>query len=274
MNGTRTEAQPSFDVCIDVLGPIQIEGTHHGAEVRPRAKSKEMVALLALHRPGYTAAELKTLLWPGRPPSDLTFHKTVSAARAWLSRVEGENLIPRRTAGGQVSDPFLVRGFEVGELWGEFARVPYLLEPCVGTTWDLFQWQVDNARGPDTADRLNDALALVRGEPLAGDGDLTWAVADMMEMTDAIGDAAHLLAQLRLEAGDVEGAAEAARRGLRGSPWAQRLYGDLILAAHEGGDPAGMIDVWNELRARLEDDDEINLEVRAIYDRCTNGPAR
>ncbi len=98
-------------------------------------------------------------------------------------------------------------------------------------------------------------------------------------MRCAIGDAAHDLAQLRLEANDLPRATAAARQGLRGSPWDQRLYGDLMLAAHKAGNPAGVVDVWNELRARLEDEDDdidirIDPEVRAIYERCCKRHAR
>lgn len=115
----------------------------------------------------------------------------------------------------------------------------------------------------------------MRGEPLAGEDLPAEAMLTISDMSIAIGDAAHRLAQLRLEAGDVARAAEAARHGLRGSPWEQRLHGDLMLAAHQSWNPAGVTDVWNELRARLENNDiEIIAEVREIYDRCRKRHAR
>jgi len=42
----------------------------------------------------------------------------------------------------------------------------YLSALSVGTDWDRFQWLKRNARGAAAADRLTEALALVRGEPL------------------------------------------------------------------------------------------------------------
>ena len=42
----------------------------------------------------------------------------------------------------------------------------YLLALSVGTDWDRFQWLKRNARGAAAADRLTEALALIRGEPL------------------------------------------------------------------------------------------------------------
>jgi len=52
-----------------------------------------------------------------------------------------------------------------------------------------------------------------------------------------------------------------------------------MLAAHKAGNPGGVGDVWNELRARLEDEDDdvdirIDPEVRAIYQRCCKRHAR
>jgi len=253
------DPEPSFDVCIQVLGPIAATGNHDGGRGKaPRSKSMEMAVLLALHRPGYTAAQIEGFLWPKKPPARSTFHSTASVARAWLRRVEDEDLIPKAAIGGGMTR--------------------YRVAPCVGTDWDRFQWLRRNARGAVAADRLTEALALVRGEPLAGE-DWAWALPNVTEMRCAIGDAAHDLAQLRLEAKDLPRATEAARQGLLGSPWDQRLYGDLILAAHKAGNPAGVTDVWNELRARLEDEDDdvdirIDEEVRSIYDRCGKRHAR
>ena len=253
------DPEPAFDVCIRVLGPIDATGNHDGAAVKPRAKSVEMAVLLALHRTGYTAAQIQGFLWPKRAPARSTFHSTVSVARAWLRRIEDEDLIPKSAVDGGMTR--------------------YRVALCVGTDWDRFQWLTRNARGAAAADRLTEALALVRGEPLTGAEDCAWALPIITEMRCAIGDAAHDLAQLRLEANDLPRATAAARQGLRGSPWDQRLYGDLMLAAHKAGNPAGVVDVWNELRARLEDEDDdvdirIDPEVRAIYERCSKRHAR
>ena len=252
------DPEPRFDVCIGVLGPIEAHGNHHGAGLNPRAKSKETVVLLALHRAGYTAAQIEGFLWPKRAPARSTFHTTISTARAWLRRVENDDLIPKRAVDGGI------------------AR--YRVAPYVGTDWDRFQWLVRNATGTAAVRRLTEALTLVRGEPLAGE-DWPWALPNTTEMRCAVGDAAHRLAQLQLEAKDLARATEAARQGLKGSPWDQRLYGDLMLAAHKAGNAASVTDVWNELRARLQDEDDdidINIDddVQAIYQRCGKRYAR
>ncbi len=254
------DPEPAFDVCIEVLGPIGVTGNHEGRRGKPpRSKGMEMAVLLALHRPGYTAAQIEGFLWPKKPPARPTFHSTVSAARAWLRRVKDEDLIPKSAVDGGMTR--------------------YRVAPCVGTTWDKFQWLRRNARGAAAADRLTEALALVRGEPLTGGEEWPWTMPNGTEMRCAIGDAAHELAQLRLEAKDLPRATEAARQGLLGSPWDQRLYGDLMLAAHKAGNPAGVTDVWNELRARLVDEDDdveirIDDDVQAIYERCGKRYAR
>ena len=257
------DPEPTFDVCIRVLGPIEATGNHDGAAMKPRPKSLDMAVLLALHRPGYTAAQIKGFLWPKGDPYPSTFHAAVSGARAWLRRVADENLIPYAAddqPGAALADAAW------SDVAGGMAR--YLLAPCVGTDWDRFQWLERNARGAAAADRLTEALALVRGEPLAGK-EWGWALLDTSKMCCAIGDAAHRLAQLRLETNDVSGARAAARAGLQGSPWDQLLYGDLMEASSMGGDPEGVEEARRELVALLGGEDlEIRFEVEAIYQRC------
>jgi len=174
-----------------------------------------------------------------------------------LRRVPDEDLIPNTAVAGGMTR--------------------YRVEQCVGTDWDRFQWLKRNARGAATADRLTEALALVRGEPLTGAEDWAFTPPYITEMRCAIVDAAHRLAQLRLEANDLARATEAARQGLRASPWEQLPYGDLMMVAHKAGNPSGVQDVWNELLARLEEDDgdvTIKPGVQAIYDRCGKRYAR
>ena len=251
------DPEPNFDVCIRVLGPIEVTGNHDGAAMKPRPKSLDMAVLLALHRPGYTAAQIKGFLWPKRAPAKSTFHSTASAARALLRRVPDEDLIPNTAVAGGMTR--------------------YRVKQCVGTDWDRFQWLKRNARGAATADRLTEALALVRGEPLTGAEDWAFTPPYITEMRCAIVDAAHKLAQLRLEANDLPRATEAARQGLRASPWEQLPYGDLMMVSHKAGNPSGVQDVWNELRARLEEEDgDVTIEpgVQAIYDRCGKRHAR
>ena len=242
------DPEPTFEVWVRVLGPIEVDGKGFD-----RGKSRELAVALAL-RPGLTTAQLDELLWPGGGKVvGSTRNSTVSAARAGLRRTEKENLIPYGPVDG-----------------GEFR---YRLDPRVGTDWDLFRWLARQS-GPGEADRLTRALDLVRGEPLgAPPSGFVWAQEAIWEMRQAIADAAHRLAQLRLETLDLPRATRAARAGLLAEPWDQWLYADLMQAAEAAGNPAGVEAAYSELTRRLEtldNDDKPHSDIEGIYRRCRN----
>lgn len=115
----------------------------------------------------------------------------------------------------------------------------------------------------------------MRGEPFgAPTTGWAWAQPHITEIVCAVGDVAHTLAQLRLEALDLPRATAAARAGLLASPWDQRLHADLMQVADAAGNPAGVKAIWNELLSRFDDEDQIRPDVATVYKRCRNRAER
>jgi len=244
---TAHDPEPKYEIPFRVLGPPEFDVPGSFS----RGKARELLIALALNRDGLTTAQLDELLWPGTRVVGSTRNSTVSSARAALRRTEKEDLLPYRCVDGQMR---------------------YVLDPVAGIQdWDRFRWLARNAIGAGEADRLTEALALVRG-PSFGAPTSGWGCTHthVTEMVCSIGDVAHRLAQIRLAALDLPRATAAARAGLRASPWDQRLYGDLMETAEAAGNPAGVNAVWNELVRLLEDldNDQPHSEIEAIYRRC------
>jgi LysM repeat protein len=217
-----------------VLGRIQVERADDSAAPHRRRRVSELVAYLGLH-PGATGSEIDEALWPGRRVEKSTRHPFISRARQWLGRnPEGELYLPLVADGGQ-----------------------YRLRPEVSCDWHDFvrfsQLGLDSGRPGASALALAAALDLVRGRPFLGvdPATYTWAEADIQEMISAIVDVAHLLAQMRLEAGDFRGAQHAVARGLLAEPCSELLYRDAMKAAIAIGDVAELDRLSGRLRSEI-----------------------
>jgi DNA-binding SARP family transcriptional activator len=234
---------------VSVLGRVQVRVD--GRRLRMgRAKSVELLVYLAMHPEGADADELWEALWPDRPMSPALLHTTVSVARRSL-RESAER-------------PPLVSDAREGRL--------YHLAGPLQLDWDRFvQLAEDGTRGGHaSADALAlaAALDLVRGVPFttAASGSYDWARSERTEMEAAIGSVAERLGQLRLERGDVIGARQAARRGLRGAPYDERLYRLLMWAAHASDNPGGIDSVMHELTSVLGvGSDDTEWQTRDLY---------
>ncbi len=118
---------------------------------------------------------------------------------------------------------------------------------------------------------LHQALDLVTGSPLesAAPNGYEWALVHRTEMESAIGDAADHLARQYLDRHDHPGATWAARRGLLASPYDERLYRQLMLAAYTAGNPAGVDAIMRELihvlDAEAEPLDDLHPDTIALY---------
>jgi hypothetical protein len=166
----------SSGVLVAVLGPVVIEGL-----VRPvtRKPVNELLAFLALH-PGqsFTTDELRSAIWTeGRtePKAD-TLYTYVSALR---------------------------RSLPPGAL--QKAGTRFTLTEAVTSDWSRFRTLVE---GPDDrAERLGEALDLVRGPPFEGalsgrNAPYAWATDLAHQIEVAVETAGHELAVLFLDAGD------------------------------------------------------------------------
>lgn len=209
------------EVVVRVLGPVEVVGA-----ARPfrRAWCLDLVAYLALHPGGARADAWVTALWPDRMPPDATRFSTISDARRALGRaLDGADHLPR----------------SVGRLE---------LATTVTTDWAQFR-SLATARGMDAPAAWAAALELVRGPLLGGLRSSDWAVLEglVAEMEGAIVQLALDVAEHHLARQDGQSAERALRRGLRASPYDERLYRLLFLAADCQGNPSGVESAMCEL---------------------------
>ena len=180
-------AQQAPPIEVSVLGPLQINGGKRRR--RLRGSAQQLIAYLALHPGGANRDQLLEALWPGHDPKR-------SEQRLWQStsdvrRVLGE--VISRDRDRYSLDRSLVR-VDVDEL-------------------ERFVGEANGAGGHGKHELLEKALALYRGEPLAGsdfsccEGEIRHLRGTYVELLDHVGRA-------RLEAGDGRGALHAAEGGL------------------------------------------------------------
>jgi len=217
----RFWAVPIPEVVVRVLGPVEVIGAS-----RPfrRPWCLELVTYLALHPAGATTDSWSTALWPEELPSDASRFSTVSEARRALGlSPDGAEHLPR--ANGRLR-----------------------LGPGVSTDWEQFR-SLSAARGPGALDAWAAALSLVRGVLFAGLRSVDWAYFEGLhaEIERAVVAVAIGAAERLLASGDGRGAELAVRRGLLASPYDERLYRLLFLAADLQGNPAGVEAAMSEL---------------------------
>ncbi|MGH9213715.1 MAG: AfsR/SARP family transcriptional regulator [Acidimicrobiales bacterium] len=240
---------------VSVLGRVDVRVD--GRRLRTgRAKSVELLVYLVMQQGGADADQLWEALWPDRPMSPAVLHTTVSVARRSL----------RESA----EQPPLVSDARDGRLY--HLAGPFQLD------WDRFVQLAAAGRGrrPASAEALalGAALDLVRGAPFttSARGAYDWARSERTEIEAAIGSVAERLGQLRLERGDVIGARQAARRGLRGAPYDERLYRLLMQAAHASDHPGGVESVMHELVTLLGVElDDTEWQTRDLYQQLRRG---
>ena len=183
---------------IAILGPVTVEASGQQPSERLRFYAEIIVYLAARGARGATTDEFDEALWPGQRPQATSRRVAVARARRWLGvTADGEPWLPDATAD---------RRYHL--------RDGYLLD------WHLFRRlrSRGEARGPAGAADLRQALALVRGAPLAGADNAYSPVArnpypwlpksdiPPYHLASAIVDTAHRLAELCLDGGDITGA--------------------------------------------------------------------
>lgn len=149
----------------------------------------------------------------------------------------------------------------------------YRLNPSISVDWTRFQTLTQlAAQDQDHATQaLHQALDLVTGTPLesAAPNGYEWALVHRTEMESAIGDAADQLARQYLDQHNHADATWAARRGLLATPYDERLYRQLMLAAYTAGNPAGVDAIMRELiqvlDAEAEPLDDLHPDTIALY---------
>lgn len=187
----RLRAGPSYEFpppSIALLGPPKIAGTKRRRRGL-RSQTLEFLAYLALHAEGVSTDEVVVTLWPdvdtGKARKRLW--RSVSDARSHL----GETIL-------RVSDRYL------------------LDRQVVAVDLDLFDEllaRADAERDLNREQFLERALALVRGEPLAG-VDYPWAVGDVRHLRARVVGLLEELGHHRLSYGNPTGALAAAEQAI------------------------------------------------------------
>lgn len=207
---------------IRVLGPVEVDGVDTGGH-GPRIAQ---LAALLYFKPGRTADTLRTDMDPAHPWSTTTLNARLHGLRSALGKdPTGHPYVPRRKTGDD----------------------PYHLHPAITCDWTYFQHLTQHLAfdGPDQlvhVERLEEALALVRGTPFDGKA-LPWAEPLQQEMTTAITDVAHTIATRRLNPGpqhDLDKARQAVSHGIDVDDSAEILYRDWILVEEAAGNRHGV----------------------------------
>jgi hypothetical protein len=243
---------------VRVLGPVELAGVVPGELGRDGV---ELVACLAMHPEGASDDWLAGVLWPawsGPPGGGSRRDALLALASATARSLEAA----RPSAAGR---PLLGRD--------QYGR--WHLDPAVRLDWARFHTLVSSApAGAEGIPTLRAALELVRGEPLSGVPARTYGWAQLAHrpvIEATIVDVAEDLARRCLAAADAAGAAAAARRGLAASPYDERLYRLLLLAADASGRRAAVEETMDELLSCLEAGqvwpDEVQEGTRALYER-------
>ena len=220
---TIAATESAAELYLHLLGPLRIDG----AELSPQQLS--LVAYLTLH-PGATADAVRDAIWGGKTPTRERFLNTMHELR----RAVGPDVLPTSTDGR----------YRLRRVWCDVAEVERL---------------VAEADPDHRAANLRSVLELAAGPPLTFESrhrrHFRWV--DLGNHASRweriVGDAAHELAQLALDHGDVDLARWAAERGLLASPASQTLTCDLISAHLAAGDRTAAEHVVDEYGRVLED---------------------
>jgi nucleoid-associated protein YgaU len=241
----RRAAEPRGAVEIKVLGVVDVVGAAHRF-TSPAAL--ELVTYLAFHREGADADRLKRWVWPpDEPPGDRAFANVLWRARHALGRdVDGSDLLPR-----------------VG------ADRCYRLADAVTTDFAIAEGHITaagNDRDESAIAHLRSALALVRGAPFAGPG-FAWSDHVVRSHVEYLmGDTAHRLADLAVEAGDLGVARWAVHQGLLVMPGCEDCYRRRLLIADAAGRPSELRATMAELQRIAESEgDVVAPDLLALY---------
>jgi DNA-binding SARP family transcriptional activator len=231
-----------------LLGPVEVHGAP-GPFDRP--KVIESLAYLAVNRGGATKTAWATALWPDRHMSPNSLNTSLWQLRRALGvDASGKRRFP----------PSRSRRLRLGA--------------GVCTDLELFEAL---ACDPSPV-RAGEALGLVRGRPFDGLGDPEWLVLEghTSRVESLVVATALRAAGCALDAGDPDRASLAARQAILASPYDERLYRILMMAASAGGNAGGVKATMRALcRVLGVDAPALSEETRETYGRLTRrAPSR
>ncbi|HYY10736.1 MAG TPA: bacterial transcriptional activator domain-containing protein, partial [Kineosporiaceae bacterium] len=135
------------------------------------------------------------------------------------------------------------------------------LHSAVRTDWSVFLELVGDDVAATPTPRLVEALALVRGRPFDGVSDrhYSWSEPLRQEMTAAVVDVAHEVADRALAAGDAATARRASRVGRTVDPLHELLWRDGLRAEYVAGNREAQRRLAEQLHS-LAGDLDVDLE--------------
>ena len=228
---------------VRLLGDLEIELDGTALEPPTSRRARALLGRLALDRRMHSRSRLAARFWP-----DVLDESARTSLRSALSAL-------RRSLGPD-SERYLIAGRdEVGlagdsEVWTDVAE----FERCV------------------EEDRFDDALALCRGELLAGLDD-DWVYECRDELRDRVAGLLALLAARAEGEGELQAAIEYTRRQVALDPLAEEPQRDLMRRLAAAGDRAAALRVYERLARRLRDELRIapSLATRELADRLRHG---
>jgi DNA-binding SARP family transcriptional activator len=228
---------------IRVLGGLEVRADGAPVELPPAARVRSLLAFLAVHPGRHPRSLLAGRLRPDA--LEESARKSLRQA-AWSLRgalgAAGEGLVAGRETLGLAADPALVRV-------------------------DLAEY-----RALVAADRLEEAVALARGDLLAG-LDEEWAHGPREEHRAQVVALLGELAERAEAAGDLAGAIDWSRRRAAADPLAEIPARELIGRLARAGDRAGAVAAYDALRERLRRDLGIapSAETRELVEQVRRG---
>lgn len=241
-NHSSPSRQTPGSVEVAILGPVEIRHTAEPLGGHPLLT--ELVVYLAMHPEGATTSAWETAIWPNRRMPQQTIANRLSEARRALGdAADGRSRLRK------VDERHLVA--DVSTDWEEFSSL--------AEAEDVDSWR--------------SALELVRGRPF---GDLQqgqWALLEgfSAEIEHAVSSLALRYGGYALRCGNPDDATWAAHRGLRATPWDERLHRLLMEAADANGDRAGVEATLRHLALVLEIDGDplrvVHPETARLYER-------
>lgn len=233
------------DVAVSLLGPFRISAGDRRIGTGLRSKSRELLALLAVHRDGLSTDAAMEALWPGEPADD-----------GYLRTVVGNLRTVLRSASGSPESAVVV------ERVGQHLR----LDPA---SVDVDLWRFEDAlaaaaKGDDAAAEL--AVATYRGDLLDGE-DFPWSGPARERLRGRALDHLADVTEARRAGGDLAGALRAAERAVDLDPYAEALYQRVICLYRDLGRPDGARRTFDALTARMRElDAEPSEASRALVD--------
>lgn len=227
---------------VSVLGPLSIDGVRRRRRGL-RSSTQELIAYLALRPNGAGRDQLLELLWPGEDPAR-------SRQRLWQSIADARSHLG-----------------EAINRKGDNYRLDRAHVEVDAEELDRLLAQADRAESAAAERELLDrALALFRGEPLAG-SDYPWADGETRRLRAAFVALNARAAHARLESGDARGALDACERGLQLETLDEGLWRLAMEAEATLGLRSALDERYEKLRALL--DERLGLEpqreTRALY---------